>query len=389
MIDRSVELFRNLSVPEMEAILSKFEERVNSAQQNRSPSKHEVQNVLRRKNTGPCPVRLKRHSIDLILKYGNDLADLFCEYPDDVVAIIPYDITIGYQPPEKVPYIHPTEAMMRGMTWKDEWGTLWGHAFGGVGATPVNYPIKYWSDLDEYIIKKIPDPHAKGRFDQAAAYLAPHHNNKYCFGIIHLALFERLHSLRGMENVFIDLFNHLDETRRLLEVLLEYLLGLVAEWFKLGVDGIFFTDDWGSQRGLLISPDFWRTLFKPYYKTLFETVHQYDMDVLFHSCGNVISIVGDLIDLNVDVLDPIQPGAMDIENLSAQFGGKIAFSGGVDVQNLLTHGTPQQIRDTVQHMIDTLGIPYGGSFLIGPANVMTPDIPFKNIIALFESTHNS
>jgi uroporphyrinogen decarboxylase len=380
--------FRSLPIPEMETILQRFEHRVTKAQQLNPPTKDRVKQAIRRQGTGPCPVRLKRLSLDIILRYGNRLADLFCAYPDDLVAVIPYDITIGYQLPGKTPFINAVEVMMRSAEWTDEWGTQWSHAFGGVGATPSSHPLQDWSQLDEFIKNNIPNPRVLGRLDSAAAALKVHAPTKYCYGIIHLALFERLHCLRGMQNLFMDFYTNEPEVRKLMEVLQAYLIEHVRMWAEIGADGVFMTDDWGSQTGLMISPDLWRSFFKPCYATVFEEIHRLGMDVLFHSCGNVMDIVGDLIDIGLDVLDPVQPGAMDIEVLAKQFGGHLAFSGAIDIQEVLCAGTPRQVKDHVRKVVDTLGRPFGGGLLLGPANVMTPDTPFENLFALFDAAHN-
>ncbi len=379
--------FRCLPISEMEAGIARFEARVHAAQAANPPTKSRVKRALLGKGTERCPVRLKRLSFDIILRYGDALADLFCEYPDDVVAMIPYDITVGYQPPEKSPRVNPVEALMRDMEWTDEWGTRWGHAFAGVGATPVDHPIRDWATLDAYLHGGIPDPNAPGRLDSIRDTLALHGADKYCFGIIHLALFERFHALRGMENTFMDFYVNESESRRLLDALEAYLIALIRRWGALGADALFMTDDWGSQNGLMISPDLWRSLFKPYYARIFAETHRLDMDVIFHSCGNVTPIVGDLIDIGLDMLDPVQPGAMDIAHIAREFGGKVAFCGAVDVQNLLASGSPQQVKDEVRRVTETLGRPFGGALLLGPANVMTPDIPFENLTALFQAAH--
>lgn len=380
--------FRLLPIPEMEARIAQFEARVTAAQQQAAPSKEWVRQALRGKGDGRCPVRLKRLSFDVILKYGDALADLFCAYPDDVIAVIPYDITIGYQSPDKTPHVNPVEALMRDMEWVDEWGTRWGHAFGGVGATPVDHPIKDWSLLDDYLQHKLPDPNAVGRLDGAAHALTMHKSAQYCYGVIHLALFERLHALRGMKNAFTDFYTNDSEVRKLLDALQAYLLEIVRRWGQLGADAVFLTDDWGSQTGLMISPDLWRAIFKPRYAEVFDEAHRLGMDVFFHSCGNVLAIVGDLIDVGLDVLDPVQPGAMDLEQVARQYGGKVAFSGAVDVQELLVSGSPQRVKDEVRKVVDILGRPYGGRLVLGPANVMTPDMPFENLVALFEAAHS-
>ncbi len=352
------------------------------------PTKQWVQQAIRRQGSGRCPARIKRLSLDIIIRHGDALTDLFCQYPDDVVALIPYDITIGYQQPDRPDRINPVEVLMRDAQWTDEWGTRWGHAQGGVGATPVDYPLLDWADLDHYLAHRLPNPRQPGRLDSVLPLLKMHGPTHYCFGIIHLALFERLHCLRSMANIFTDFYSNEPEVRRLLDAICDYLLELIRVWGELRVDGVFLTDDWGSQTSLMISPAMWRSFFKPYYTRICAEAHRFDMDVIFHSCGNVTQIVGDLIEAGIDVLDPVQPEAMDIDDVARRFGGKVAFSGAIDLQHLLTEGTPAQIRDGVRRVIDTLGRPFGGSLLVSPANVMTPEIPLPNLEALFQAAHD-
>ena len=384
--DSSLVDFHLLPIAEMEEILDRFEVRIDTAMQAAPPTKQWVKEALHRKGSGRCPVRMKRLSFELIIRYGDALADLFCEFPDDLNAIVPYDYAIGYQPPDRSPRINTLEVMLRGAEWKDEWGTTWGHAEGGVGATPVDFPLKDWGQLDDFLAS-IPDPRAPGRLDEAMRVLKKHGATKYSFGYIQLMMFERLHALRSMEQLFLDFYLHESELRRLMDAIEGYLLELIRYWAEIGADGIFFTDDWGSQTSLMISPKMWRERFKPYYSRIFEEVHRLGMDVLLHSCGNITQIVGDLTDVGVDILDPIQPGAMDIDAIVRQFGGRVSFSGGIDVQHLLCHGSPKQIKDTVRRLIDTVGRPLGGGLIIAPANEVMPETPLENLRALFESSH--
>ncbi|MBN1343592.1 MAG: hypothetical protein JXQ73_12970 [Phycisphaerae bacterium] len=379
--------FLRLPIEEMESISARFEQRLNDAQKAAPPSKDWVRKAFRRQGAPRCPVRLKRLSLDVVVRYGDALADLFCEYPDDVVCVAPYDITIGYQPPDKADRINPVRVMMTDAQWTDEWGTRWGHAYGGVGATPVDHPIKDWSQLDDYLAHRVPDPNAPGRLDDARRVIEMHRDSKYCVGMIHLTLFERMHALRGMEPLFMDFYTSEPEVRRLSETLTDYVVQLVHQWAKIGVDALLFTDDWGTQTSMMIAVDMWKEYFEAPYRRTFDEVHRHGMDVIFHSCGNVTDIVANLADVGVDVVDPIQPGAMDPQEVARRFGGKVAFSGGIDDQRLVSH-TPQRLKDEVRRTIDTLGSPFGGAYLVGPANVMTPEIPIENLRALFEACHN-
>lgn len=377
----------NLPVQEVEARIGRFKQRVSDAQKAHPPTKDWVRRTFRGEGAGRCPTRINRLSLDIILRYGDDLADLFCEFPDDVICIYPYEFAVGYQPDDQPERINPLEVMTRDARWEDEWGVGWGHAEGGVGARPVEYPLQDWSQLDDYLAR-IPDARAAGRLDDAARVLETHGSDTYCLGVFVLSLFERLHTLRNMEQLFLDFHDHEAEVQRLLDALEDHALEMVRYWGDLGADAVYLTDDWGTQVAMMISPAMWRSFFKPRYARIFAEVHRLGMDVFFHSCGNITQIVEDLIEVGVDILDPIQPLAMDVQEMARQFGGRVAFSGGVDDQELLCRGTPQVVKDTVCDLIDTLGRPFGGRYLIAPANVMVPDIPLENVRALFEAAHD-
>ncbi len=124
--------YLSLTIAEMKAALRQFDERVNAALAAAPPSKDRVKQSLHRAGDGRCPVWIKRLSPDIALRYGDDLADLFCRWPDDVVRVVPYDLWVGYQPPDRPPRIDPVEIVMRDAEWEDEWGTRWGHSSGGV-----------------------------------------------------------------------------------------------------------------------------------------------------------------------------------------------------------------------------------------------------------------
>jgi uroporphyrinogen decarboxylase len=380
--------FSQMPIAEIRRIVDRFEERVGAAREAAPATRDLVRAAVRRRGAPRCPVRLKRLSLDIVLRHGDALADLFCEFPDDLILTAPYEISIGYQPPERAERIEALWAMSRSAEWDDEWGVRWGHAAGGVGATPVASPLADWSQLDDYLAHRIPDARAPGRLDAARPVFATHGRSTYCGGIVHLALFERLHAVRGMQNIFLDFSVNEREVRRLSAAVVEYLLELIRGWAELGADAVFLTDDWGTQSSLMISPSMWRDFFSEHYRRVFAEVHCLGMDVFFHSCGNVTAIVPDLVEMGLDVLDPIQPGAMDPVAIAREFGGRLAFCGGIDDQKLATR-SPGEVRHEVRRTIDTLGRPFDNSLIVSPANVMTPEIPIENLRALFQACHES
>jgi uroporphyrinogen decarboxylase len=377
-----------MTLAEREQAIARFSQRLDAAMKARAPTKAWVRKALRRQGGDRCPVRLRRLSLDVILRHGDALADLFCRYPDDVVATQAYEMFAGWQPDATPRKIVPVQVLTEEAQWTDEWGTEWHHAAGGVGATPASNPLTDWSQLDDYLSKRMPDPRAPGRLDGALPSLRMHGESKYVVGMTHLALFERFHCLRGMENTFADFYESPAEADRLIGALTDYLIELARRWGQLGkVDAWFITDDWGTQAAMMISPELWRKFFAARYRRICEEAHRWDMDVIFHSCGNVTEIVGDLIDVGVDVVDPLQPEAMDLKRIAREFGGKVAFSGGISDQELVAF-TPAQVRDHVRRTIETIGKASKNAYIVAPSNVLPPEIPLANLEALFEACHS-
>jgi uroporphyrinogen decarboxylase len=376
-----------LTLAEKKEILRRFNERVDAAVSSRPPSKSWVKTALTLGGAPRCPVRLRRLSLDIILRYGDALADLFCEYPDDAVTTFPYDMFVGYQPSDRPNRLDPVKILTENAQWADEWGTQWRHAAGGVGASTISNPLADWSQLDGYLAQRMPDPRAPGRLEGMLPSLRAHGKTRYFFGTFHMLLFERLHCLRGMDNTFADFHLYPGEVSRLLDALTDYTVELVRCWGQLDdVDGLLMTDDWGTQTSLMIAPAMWRKFFAARYRRIFDEVHRFGKQVLFHSCGNVTKIIGDLIDVGVDVVDPIQPEAMDLAEVAENFGGKVAFSGGISDQKLVQM-TPPQVRDSVCRTIKLMGKRFNNAYLVAPSNYLTPEIPLENLRALFEAVH--
>jgi uroporphyrinogen decarboxylase len=376
--------WRHLPLEEMERRVARFDEAVWAAQIAAPPNHALLKQAVKRQQAARCPVWLRRVTLDVVIRYGEALIDLYTEFPDDLGRVSPYDLMVGYKPKVN---ITPTEAMMTNAEWVSEWGVGWKHIVGGVSATEVSNPLPDWANLDEYLATTFPDPDEPGRLDAAIAPTkALHGAGKYVFGLFGSALFH-IFSIRGFENALMDF--HLEEANmhRLIEALQNYAMKLIPRWAEVGVDSLLFLDDWGTQGELLMAPATWRRFFKAPYEALFRETHRLGMDCFLHSCGNVTEIVDDLIEIGLDVLDPIQVSAMDIIELARRFGGRISFCGSIDVQSLLPCAKPQEVKDAVHRSMDALGKPFGNGLILAPTNTITPDVPFENLRAMFEACH--
>ena len=264
--------------------------------------------------------------------------------------------------------------------WKDEWGTGWED--DGHGPKTESYPME-----DGYHLLtetwKFPDANLPERWE-GADKLIPEIGDRYHLARVWFTFFERLWMLRGFNNMLMDPYVDPVNFCRLRDKVLEVNLAMIDKWIERKVDGVFFSDDWGSQKGLLMNPDDWRVYYKPAYKAMFDRVRSGGAHVWMHLCGNVTAIIPDLVEIGLNVLNPIQPQAMDIRHLSREFGGKLCFNGGIDVQGTLINGTPDEVKREVHETIDLFGR-FNGGYIGGTSHSIMPETPLDNVIAMFEA----
>jgi uroporphyrinogen decarboxylase len=374
-----------IPIHERRATIGRFNDRVDAAEAAAAPSKAWAGQAIRHAGGPRPPVRLRRLTHDVVLRYPDALADLFVRFPDDVIHLQPYDMFFGYQPPDTEDPVDPIRCLTESATWVDEWGTGWEHAAGGSGASPISAPIAEWDDLDAYLRRRMPDAAAPGRFDALLPRLAAVGPSRYVVGTTHCTLWERYNQLRGMGAALEDMAEYPPEAGRLLDAIVEFQVGLIRRWGALGgVDAVMLADDFGTQRSLIMSPATWRRVFAARYRRICDAAHERGLAIVFHSCGNVAPIIGDLIDAGVDVLDPLQEEAMDLAWVAREFGGKVAFAGGLPEQTL-PHLAPEAVRDAVHRMIDLMGRPFGNAYILAPSNSLLADVPLANLEALFEA----
>lgn len=263
--------------------------------------------------------------------------------------------------------------------WKDEWQTGWED--DGHGAKTELYPLS--SGYEKLAGYDFPNPRFLKRFEAPDERLN-RRGDRYVQSRVWFTLFERLWMLRGFENMLMDPYTNENEFCRLRDAVVDFNLALIDQWMERDVQGVFFSDDWGCQRGLLMDPDDWRRFYKPSYRRMFERVRSGGGHVWMHLCGDISAILPDLIDIGLNVLNPVQPQAMDVRRLSREFGGKVCFNGGVDVQGTMIRGTPQDVKKEVHELVDLFGR-FSGGYIGGTSHSIMPETPLNNVIAVYES----
>lgn len=202
------------------------------------------------------------------------------------------------------------------------------------------------------------------------------------FGKIGMAYFERAWSLCGFQNLLMYMALEPDFVSDLFEKILNYNLTIIKTAVQYDIDGFYFGDDYGQQSGLLMSPDMWRTLIKPGLAKMFSVIKNENKYIALHSCGDVTSILPDLIDIGLDIYQTVQPEIYDFAQLKLDFGEKLSFWGGIGTQSDLPNLTSDDLHDTIHKTLQTLG--KNGGYIAGPTHRMPADISVDNVRVLID-----
>ena len=272
----------------------------------------------------------------------------------------------------------------------DEWGCGWVRRSDiDMGAIQF-YPLADWTALTSH---RWPDADDPAWYTGMEAKLAAA-QDKYIRTGIFMFLFERMWALRGPENLLLDFNLNPEKVEALADRIVEFNLGIIdniSRRFAGRIHGFLSGDDWGTQSGLVISPELWRRFFKPRYKRMFDAVHRAGWHMWLHSCGKVNSILGDLIELGLDVANVQQPRLMGIEEIGHLFRGRICFLSQCDQQKTLLFGTPDEIREEAHLLLERWATPDGGFIFKDYTNpVRSPYSPEPNSQIMYEAflTHD-
>jgi uroporphyrinogen decarboxylase len=260
---------------------------------------------------------------------------------------------------------------------RTEFGAVWRKA-------PRDIAVGNWGDHVDFPLKeaslagyRFPDGSSPGRWEQAAQFRRQHPD---LFVVATGAgLFEAGWALCGFENYLAYAAGEERFIDELTEKLAGYSVALTAGLAGLGFDGIRFGDDWGFQDRLMLRPELWRRLYKKHYARIYAAARAIGLVVMIHSCGNITDILGDLIDIGVQVVHPLQPEAMDVAWCKKEFGRDLAFWGGLGSQSTLPLGTPADVR---REVLERLELFEDGGFILAPAGAAPAETPAENIVEI-------
>ncbi len=273
-------------------------------------------------------------------------------------------------------------------SYQDEWGVTWRVVeyqtrFGkGKYTEPFGHPLADARALGAYTA---PDPERPSLYAEAQRVINDYKTEYWIVGVTPTTIFETAWALRGYEQLLVDMATDPDTANRVLDLPFHYHQLVTQRLVSLGVDMVWLGDDVGGQNSMLISPRMWRTYLKPRMAELNASLRAINpqIKIAYHTDGVVYPIIPELIEIGIDVLNPIQPMAMDPVKLKADYGNRLCFWGSIDLQHTMPFGTPQQVRSEVLTRLRTLG--REGGLLIGPTHNLQLDTPLENFWALVDA----
>jgi len=262
--------------------------------------------------------------------------------------------------------------------WRDEFGVVWDRTvdqdIGNVANCCLPEPR-----LGGY---RFPDPHDPRRYAHYDAWCRDH-AEVFRLSDIGFSLFERAWTLRGMENLLMDMYLQPDFVEELLDRILEFNLAILRHVVELPIDGCRFGDDWGNQRAVMMGPALWRRFLKPRLAKQYAVAHEHRKPVFIHSCGAVAELFPDLIEIGVDCFNPFQPEVMDVYAMKRKYGNRLSFYGGMSTQRTLPFDTPTGVREEAKRLMRECG--RRGGYILAPAHDTPKDVPLDNVLALIET----
>ena len=274
----------------------------------------------------------------------------------------------------------------------DEWGIPWKSQeyttpYGNGRYTEIaQNPLAEDSEVDRY---RGPDPERPELYEEAAWVIKEFKDEYWIVGVTVTTIFECAWALRGYERLLTDFVLKPDMADRILEIPYRYHLAAAKKLVEMGVDMIWIGDDIGAQSSLLISPKHWRRFLKPRMANFIAELKGINsqVKVAYHSDGNILPVIPELVEIGLDVLNPVQPACMDPARLKKEFGDRLCFWGSIDEQYTLPFGTPEDVEAEVVDRLKTIG--HSGGLIIGPTHHVQLDTPMENFWAMIHTITNT
>jgi len=266
----------------------------------------------------------------------------------------------------------------------DEWGVWWrGGEFHHFAR--IESPLRGLQDMARIQQYPWPDLDQPYRFENLRERVEQWHRQGLAVTGYAGSVFERSWYIRGLEDLMMDMLTAPRTAHFFLERTATFQKHAAVQFARAGVDIVITGDDVAGQKGLLMSLETWRQFLKPRLAATVRAVKAVSPAtyIFYHSDGNVEPVIPDLIDIGIDILNPVQPECMEPAAIKHRYGDRLSFWGTVSVQRTMPLGSPQDVRAEVRARIHEVG--RGGGLILAPAHVLGPETPWENIVAFFEA----
>ena len=272
----------------------------------------------------------------------------------------------------------PTEMPQRPGHFRDDFGVIWNRTGADKDIGVVDSPQIPDIEEREYQFPLMDTARLRREIER----LIETREDRFVTAGFGFSMFERAWSLMGMENALMSMITSPGELDALFEEITAFLLPLIDIVLEYDVDAVYFGDDWGQQRGLIMGPDHWRRFVKPHVAQLYARVKRGGKFVIQHSCGDCHEIFPDLIAMGLDCYQTFQPEIYDLAAIKGEYGKDLSFWGGVSTQRALPMLSPRALQQEIVRVVKLLR--EDGGLIIAPTHAVPHDVPVENILAMAE-----
>lgn len=273
---------------------------------------------------------------------------------------------------------YPTERDDEKGYFTDDFGVTWNRSGVDKDIGVVDRPVISEPDISLY-----PTPYLnEKRIREECERLLATKEDKFCFAGIGFSMFERLWSYVGMEDALVYMITEPDFVHALLDKILEFNLKIIDIFNEYPFDGIYFGDDWGQQKGMIMGAPLWREFIKPRMEEMYRRAKKNGKFVFQHSCGDIQEIFEDLIEIGLDCYQTVQPEIYDLKEIKSKFGDRLSFWGTISTQQALPRLTPSELKRVIEETVAIMRV--GGGYILAPTHAVPQDVPPENVITMLE-----